>query len=338
MPPHCLTNWYLIFSNKIYCLFMKEKMIPGIPSITKILLAVIVVLFLTTVFLLQRTIRSAGVLANVARYSLLSPRILQEYHNDILINFLPLRQRLRTLTSAHGDSFALYFEYLPTGTSIGIREKEEFAAASLIKIPVIMAYYRQKDRLGDKIGEKEITIEEKHIDKGSGTLWQKGVGAKIALKEVVRLAIVESDNTATRVLGDYVSDEDFTTVYEGLDIDLKTGEDGTILTTKHYSSVLKALYFSAVLSKDHSQEILTLMTKTIYIDKLPAGVPNTVPVAHKVGVLDKREYMDCGIVYIPKRPYLLCMVSFSDEKTATERMSSISKEVYDFVSEANKSN
>ena len=67
---------------------------------------------------------------------------------------------------------------------------------------------------------------------------------------------------------------------------------------------------------------------------IPAGVPVGVVVAHKIGLLNNQLYEDCGIVYVPNRPYILCMVSKSDYKTAVMRMSSLSKTVYDFVANA----
>jgi beta-lactamase class A len=267
-------------------------------------------------------------------HPLLSKRILADFPQDILINFLPLRSKLQQTTKPYGDSFALYFEYLPTGTSIGINEKSEFIAASLFKLPIVMAYYRHKERLKDE-HDPTVTLSSDMLDDRFGDLWKKGEGYSINLGDAVEMALKESDNTAVRALVPELSKTDFDNVYEGLDIDLKINNDGALMTAKHYGSILKALYFSAVLTKDHSQEILNHLTQTKFRDKLPAGIPEEIPVAHKIGVIEEPEYeayMDCGIVYVPRRPYLLCMISKSDDKTARERMSLISKIIYEHVS------
>lgn len=275
---------------------------------------------------------------NQKKYPLLSKRILNEYPQDILINFLDLRAALREKVGTFEEStFGVYFEYLPTGTSIGVNERYEVYAASLFKLPVIMTYYRWKERTG-RNDDPKLIVKESELDSNFGNLWKKGAGYKIRLSEAVRLAIIESDNTAARVIVSYLKEEeDFKAVYEGLDIDLKTDSAGTLLTAKSYSSILKALYFSAVLNKDDSNEILNLLTKTNFPDKLAAGVPQSIPVAHKIGnYIGENEndlaYSDCGIVYVPRRPYILCMVSVSNEDVARERMQSISRIVYDFVS------
>jgi len=83
------------------------------------------------------------------KYPFLSQRVLlEDYTNDFINNFLPLRQQLHTMIDPYADSFAIYFEYLPTGTSIGINEDTNFTAASLLKVPVVMAYLYKKESMG----------------------------------------------------------------------------------------------------------------------------------------------------------------------------------------------
>ena len=264
-------------------------------------------------------------------YPYLSPRIFSENQNDLLINFLPLRKSLRSLVEGYDNQFSVYFEYLPTGTSVGIGEKVEFQAASLIKVPVVMAYFHQMERQGIQVNTN-VTMEERDIDRDSGELWKKGIGATFSYDEIVRRAIIDSDNTAAMMLINRVSQEDFDQAYEGLDIDLKKDNKQVMITAKQYSSILKSLYFSSILSKKNSQYILDLLTQTKFNDKLPAGVPATVKVAHKIGILNEDSYMDCGIVYVPKRPYIVCMISKSNDMLATIRMQAVSKMIYGYIS------
>lgn len=269
------------------------------------------------------------------KYSFLSKRVLREVPTDILINFLELRNNVRLITDPYKDSFALYFEYLPTGTSIGINATNEYYVASLFKLPVVMAYFKHKENNNITIDNK-VKIRPDEIDSRFGDLWKKGVGYEISLEEAARTAIVDSDNTAAQVLGPYIDDRDFKNVYDGIDIDLKISSQGALLSPKNYSSILKSLYFTAVLNKDNSEKILEYMTQTKFDDKLVAGVPDGVPIAHKIGVIDGQAYLDCGIVYVPRRPYILCMVSKSNEEIARDRMKTISKTIYDFVSKVGK--
>ncbi len=268
------------------------------------------------------------------KYPLISKRVLLDLPQDLLINFLALRRQLRSETKPFGDSFGFYFEYLPTGTSIGVNEKNEFHAASLFKVPVVMAYYHTNERLNR--GDTEIILKEEFLDKDFGNLWRRGAGTKIKASEAVELALEESDNTAAKALVPLVSEKDFEEVYQGLDIDLNSDDKGALISAKAYSSILKALYFSSLINRDDSQKMLDMLTKTNFPDKLAAGVPSDIPVAHKIGDFVDDEgnegYRDCGIVYVPRRPYLLCMFSIGSEQMARERMSNISRIVYDYVS------
>jgi beta-lactamase class A len=230
----------------------------------------------------------------------------------------------------------MYFEYLPTGTSIGLNEKVEFFPGSLLKVPTIMAYLHQKD-VNDQSGDPEYEIKDEQIDRRFGSLWRRGGGGRVKENEAIRLGLTESDNTAVNVLHDATTEENFDYVYEGLDIILNLEETTgqPYISVKEYSSILKALYFSSILNKDDSQMVLDYLAKSKFTDKLPAGVPDEVPVAHKIGVYQSLEipaYSDCGIVYIPKRQYVLCMASRSDEETARNRMREVSEIVYDYVS------
>ncbi len=272
------------------------------------------------------------------KYPYLSKRILTEFPQDILINFLPLRKKIKQTTMSYGDSFAVYFEYLPTGTSIGVNEKNDFLAASLFKLPVVMAYYRHKESSHSE-SDPKIKLTKDMIDNRFGDLWKKGEGYEINLKDAVRMGLENSDNTAVKALTPQIKEKDFQDVYQGLDINLKIKDSGAILSAKQYASILKALFYSAVLTKDHSEEILNYMTHTEFTDKLPAGLPSGVPVAHKIGVVmlpDYESYLDCGIVYVVRRPYMLCMISKSDEETARIRMKNMSKIVYEYVSGVEK--
>ena len=267
------------------------------------------------------------------KYPFLARRIVLENELDLMVNFMPLRKDLRVLAAPFGDSFAFYFEYLPTGTSIGVNEKAEVNPASLGKVPLAMAFYHDAENGGEKI-DKVVEIKPEHIDQNSGSLWKKGAGAKISFEDAIAVMLEESDNTAARLLADFVPADDYQNVYAGLDIDFPADRNNKI-TAKGYSSILKALYFSSILNKEDSQNLLDFLSKTEFKDKLVAGVPDNVKVAHKIGFWGDNLYSDCGIVYVPQRSYLLCMISKTKEDEAKERMKAVSKMVYDYVAKPN---
>jgi beta-lactamase class A len=265
------------------------------------------------------------------KYPFVSQQVLEGDGDDIIVNFLPLRQQLHQIIDPYQNDFAMYFEYLPSGTSIGINRTDEFTAASLLKIPVVMAYYNRKENLGIK-DDQMVEIQPNELNNKYGDLYKKGAGYKLTLDDAVKLAITESDNTASLVIADHITNSDYKNVYDGLDIPLTVKDNTPVITANDYTDILKSLFYSSILSPEDSQKILSIMTQTKFHDMLPAGVPSTIPVAHKIGLIDNQIYQDCGIVYAPKRPYALCMISKSDRKTAQARMSNVSKVIYNYVS------
>lgn len=267
------------------------------------------------------------------KYPYLAKRIVADSELDLTVNFTSLRKSSRDLVAPFKDTFAFYFEYLPTGTSIGVNEKNYFNPASLGKVPLAMAFYHDAETGGEKI-DKKVTIKSEFIDKNSGSLWKKGAGTEISFEEAIAIMLEQSDNTASRLLAEYVSADDYQEVYKRLDVEFPV-DNNNLITAKGYSSILKSLYFVAVLNKADSEKILDLLTKTEFTDKLVAGVPSNIKVAHKIGFWGENLYSDCGIVYIPRRNYLLCMISKTTEQEAKDRMKSVSGMVYKYISEVN---
>ncbi len=268
-------------------------------------------------------------------YSFLSPRIFIENRNDIILNFVDLRKQLREYGAKH-PGLGIYFEYLPSGISAGVNEKQNYFLASLLKTPMVMAVYKQ---IENKEWSKSdvLTIQPQDLDPFFGDLYKKGAGTRLTLEEAIGLALVQSDNTAKSALFAHLPDKALDEVFDYLDIPKELDGVLPVVTPKNYSSILRSLYLSSYLDKSSSNEILTYLTQTPFSDKLVAPIPKEVRVAHKIGVYDegnpeKSVYTDCGIVYVPKRPYILCLMDRDIEKNATTHMIDVSKMVYTYVS------
>ena len=96
-------------------------------------------------------------------------------------------------------------------------------------------------------------------------------------------------------------------------------------------------YNATYLSQEYSEKALKLLTEPD-IPGIRAGVPTTITVAQKFGErsvydtnnnLTDRELHDCGIVYKPGSPYLLCVMSRGkDFDTMAKNISDLSALVY----------
>ena len=110
------------------------------------------------------------------QYDLLSKRIFIEDPNDIRVNFSGLRNKLNNYFANNNLAGGnLYFEYLPTGTSVRISGDEHLVAASLMKVPVAMNAYKAAE-LGKIDLQKVVALQPEWLDKDYGQLYKKGAG------------------------------------------------------------------------------------------------------------------------------------------------------------------
>lgn len=269
----------------------------------------------------------------------LSPRIFAENPNDVIINFIDLRNQLRMYTIKVPQRLGVYFEYLPSGTSIGINEKEEYELASLLKVPIAIAAIDQI-QLGKIKASTLLTLDKSHLDPYYGELWQEGPGYQLTLEKAIEIMLVKSDNTAARVISDALPDGATEKIFDLLDIPKVQKGTALIVTPKNYSSILRSLYLSSILQIEDSNKLLDTLTRTDFHDRIAGGIPKNIKIAHKIGVhtspnLAQSIFTDCGIVYIPKRPYILCVMVESEENRAIELMRDVSNIIYTYVANAN---
>lgn len=270
-------------------------------------------------------------LGDQSGYPFLSKRIFAENQNDLILNFVPLRTALREYVNKLPDQVGVYFEYLPSGTSIGVNDKLEVRLASLIKTPLIMGVYRQIEK-GQTGKETVLTLKKDDLDQKFGDLWKRGAGAKLTVKEAVDLALIKSDNTAANVLLSVVPANAIDDVFDSLDIETSSDGEINLVTPKGYSSIFRSLYLSSYLKRDSSNEILEILTRTDFDDQIASEIPKNIKVSHKFGIYNSENaHSDCGIVYAPGRPYLLCIMTKSSQEKAREYMGHISKMIYGYV-------
>jgi poly(A) polymerase Pap1 len=88
-----------------------------------------------------------------------------------------------------------------------------------------------------------------------------------------------------------------------------------------------------------SNKALEVLSQTEFDECIHGSVPEGTKVAHKFGERKngkEQQLHDCGIVYYPQNPYLLCVMTKG--KNISELLpiiKHVSKEVYDEVSSRN---
>src|SRR4030067_2267843 len=162
----------------------------------KVIIVCLVISFLANIFFFVDSFSNQKNLVDqpAIQYPYLARRIFAESPNDVIINFVPLRQKLREYVVVKEGKIGIFFEYLPTGIGIGVNDREAFFRASLVKVPGVMSAYKLIEE-GKLTRREQLTVQEYHLDSDYGSLWQHGVGTTISVEEGMRMSPGHSSHT-----------------------------------------------------------------------------------------------------------------------------------------------
>lgn len=276
-------------------------------------------------------------------YPLINKAITANIGKHFIINFKPLKVELEKIQKSYPQKTYIYFSYLNNGSWVGLNEREEFVAASTIKVPVAMGLMKAVEE-GKLNLSDSYSLEELDLDQGFGDLYKVGADKEFAVEELLKIMLEKSDNTALNALVEVFRrigiDDPIGNVYgflgwESTQAIPGLGEEPNYskITLKTLSNIFIALYDAKYISVENSNKILTYLANTPFNDRIAGGVPEDITVSHKIGTATLDEtFSDCGIVYAPNRNYFLCLGSNGgDEKRAAKFMAEISAAVYTYV-------
>lgn len=256
-----------------------------------------------------------------------------ETRNDI-IEYIETQKKEGRVSDA-----AVYFRDLHRGPVFGINELITFAPASLLKLPLAFvllgAAEDQPAVAAQKINYNGTTsVSDQRVKPRESAQ----IGNEYTITELLHMMLSYSDNASYEVLEQFLSNnESRMTIREetfqeiGL-IDPKDRVEATV-TVRGYASLFRLLYNASYLNVEHSEQVLSWLAESDFKAGLVAGVPEGVKVAHKFGerlyANDVKELHDCGIVYFPDNPYLLCIMTRGMEWESLEKLTAeISHIVY----------
>ena len=237
------------------------------------------------------------------------------------------------------------FKDMNTGEEVYYNGDKVFPLASVYKIFVLCELFRMQKEGTFSFADRHTLLEsEKSI--GSGILELIGEGAVFSMMDLIMLMMSISDNTATRLLQQYTSDETVTAnIIEPLGMQDTLYRSGAGLcnyynvTVEEYRKVTSSggrfharngSYFRCVepknrqssprdmlkllsllqagkfIDEETDRKILDIMLKCQTNSRIPAKLPNGVTVAHKTGTIDHLTN-DCGIVYTDCGSYVLTL-------------------------------
>ena len=228
-------------------------------------------------------------------------------------------------------------ELLETGKNlISFHAGEHFPMQSVYKLPIAMAVLHKIDH-GRLRLDAEIRVDKsEYIPKSSHSPLRDSFpnGITVTIRELLRLAVSESDGSASDVLLRLLGGAQAVMVFlrdhglhdvQVLDTEKRLAEDNAVqyrnwATPDGTIAVLRVLLESSALSPASRDLLLQFMTETTtYPGRLKGLLPTTAIVAHKTGSSGTLNGLaaatnDIGIATLPDGRHLAIAVFVSDSK------------------------
>lgn len=228
---------------------------------------------------------------------------------------------------------SVYFRNLNNGPWFGINETADFSPASLMKLPILIMYLKWAESFPDILDKKILISSPSEIQQYYVPEKSLEIGKEYSIKDALLYLIAYSDNTAVTPLLSHIPNELEEKVLRELGVpsteqSIKLGKE-YVVSVKEYASFFRILYNASYIENDASEVALNLLSKSTFKTGLRLGVPEDIAISHKFGEREEydshgiltRQLHDCGIIYYPWYPYILCiMTKWNTDYTTLETM------------------
>ena len=268
-----------------------------------------------------------------------------------------LRVRLESrITETPGAVVSVYYKSLSSGELVTIAPDSSYHAASTMKVPVMIEFFRQVQRGGLSPAQPVLLVNQfasivdgspfsvAPIDDSDSTMYLR-VGERVPARELVERMIVRSSNLATNAVIALIGADHADSTAHALGARnirvLRGVEDGKAFqkgmnnttTARDLGLLLEAIQKHTAASARSCDTMLAILGRQEFNDEIPAGLPPGTKVAHKTGSITAVLH-DAAIVYPAGRsPYVLVVLTrnIPDARVARTLIADLSRLVYEHV-------
>jgi len=216
---------------------------------------------------------------------------------------------------------SVFLSDLNQGRWIGVNEKDKYNPASMLKVVIMVAYFKETEKKPDVLHKSLMYTKDldallkKDVFNSESNLQ---INKNYVVEDLINKMIIYSDNGAEVLLLNNIDKSYLDAIYSALNIDNpeKTSENFTI-SPRTYSLFYRILYSATYLSHEMSEKALDILSKTTFNDGIVDNLPREIVISHKFGehiTVDNNQFQnielhDCGIVYYKNYPYFLCVMT-----------------------------
>jgi beta-lactamase class A len=215
-----------------------------------------------------------------------------------------------------------------------------YRPASMVKVPIMIAYLKQNEADPELLNRQLLLMEmpPSPVSPEFPPKRRLPLGKSYSVNELLEAMISRSDNDAAYTLASHLKPDQLQDVYEDLGVTGPQAQNpNALVTVRELSTFMRILYLGGYLTWEHSQQAMEYMAASDFDEGLRALLPPGTTIAHKFGESgsvdsDLKQIHDCGFVFHPKGPYLLCVLTRGkDQHRQAAAIARISKLVYDEI-------
>jgi beta-lactamase class A len=247
-----------------------------------------------------------------------------------LIDFNKLKKEIVHILGEQKNNYAVVVWDLKRQKGFDINGDVIKPPASISKIPYAILTLRDIDKGKNTLDEVyKIRGDDKAYD--TDILYSYENGADVTLDQYIKFLIQQSDNTAMMHLEDFLGGNQIYNQRVRDELGLTNlFRDPHTTSANQVSILLQNIYSQKYLSKKLNDYLIDTMINVdaTFQDRIKEGVPENVPVAHKIGNLEG-IYQDAGIVYGQKTDFVIVVLNENTSiDSAKETIREITRKVY----------
>jgi beta-lactamase class A len=273
----------------------------------------------------------------------------RDEHAKLSPEMKPFRYKVNDLIQEevkNGDasSVSVYFRDLNNGNWIGIGERETFSLKNQLKLPLMIAYFKWSES-NPLVLRKSLTFAQKDTVTEAGAPTKTGLapGSSYTVNDLIYRMITDDDNEAYRLLFMNIPKARLDKVYKDLNVEYDPHKNDDSLSLRGFAAFYRVLYNASYLNEEMSEKALRYLAKSSLKRGMASAIPMNVEIAGKYGERTFEvpeegheavlyQMHEFGIVYHPRRPFLLgVMVRGDDPENLEKTIRDITRIVYEEV-------
>lgn len=252
-------------------------------------------------------------------FKFIKPLQFVESKNESELYFELKQQLEETIDSLKekGDlkAASVYLRDFDQSGWIEVNPSNRFHPGSLLKIGALYEILLQAEKDTSLLSKQLMYLPGKEKIP-SQSYCSKSIKANYpySIRELLNYMIANSDNYATSVLHGVLNYNNYLNIFSALNMSVPDGSNPNYtLKASDISNFFKVLYNSTFLSPEMSEMAVEIFMKCDFKSGMSAGLPSTVPIAHKFGEYGnskgEHELHEMGIVYLRDKPYLITIMT-----------------------------